>query len=428
MANRTSRKRKQNPLKQFLKTLGPGLITGASDDDPSGIGTYSVAGASTGFATLWTAVVCLPLQFAVQLSCARIAMVTGRELAGVIRKHYSRWLLYPILSLLMIANVINAGADIGAISAAINMLVPIPILAMIVPLSVIIVTLQLWGSYSLIEKIFKWLTLSLFAYVATGFLTSPPAKEVLRGTFIPTFSFDSKYLAMLVAIFGTTISPYMLFWQAAQEVEEERDQGRTSVKDREGTNKPAIRRRGWDVTVGMMLSNLVMYFIIFATAATLFKAGKTNIQSATEAAQALVPLAGNGAKILLALGLIGSGFLAVPILTGSGAYAMASAFGWKEGLDRKPSQAKQFYIIIGISTLVAMQINFMGINPISALFWSAVINGLIAPPLLIIVALIASSKKVMGKWANGVLLSVVTWLAAAIMLALEIAAIVIWIR
>jgi NRAMP (natural resistance-associated macrophage protein)-like metal ion transporter len=428
MAKKKNAKSEQNPLKRFLKTLGPGLITGASDDDPSGIGTYSMAGASMGFTTLWTALLCIPLQFAVQLSCARIAMVTGRDLAGVIRKHYSRWLLYPIVATLLIANIINAGADIGAIAAAINMLVPIPILAMIVPLSVLIVGLQLWGSYSLIEKVFKWLTLSLFAYIATAFLTSPSGKEVLRGTFIPPLRFDSQYLSMLVAIFGTTISPYMFFWQAAQEVEEERNQGRTRITEREGTNKPAIKRRGWDVTVGMVLSNLVMYFIIFTTAATLFKAGKTDIKSATEAAEALRPLAGNGAKILLAVGLMGSGFLAVPILTGSGAYALASALRWKEGLDSKPSEAKQFYLIIGISTLVAMQINFMGINPISALFWSALINGLLAPPLLVVIAVISGSKRILKKWANGVIIKVLTWLTAAIMLALEIAVLIAWVR
>jgi NRAMP (natural resistance-associated macrophage protein)-like metal ion transporter len=428
MAKKKSSKRsKSNPFK-FLATLGPGLITGASDDDPSGIGTYSVAGASLGFATLWTALITFPLQVAIQLSCAKIAMVTGRELAGVLHKHYSRWLLYPVVVSLTVANIITAGADIGAIAAAINLAVPIPALAMIVPISAIILSFQLWGSYSLIEKIFKWLTLSLLAYIATAFFVAAPANEILSGTFFPKISFDSKYLATLMAIFGTTITPYMFFWQSSQELEEEKKQGRKRIADRQGTNMQAIKRRGWDVTIGMFMSNLVMYFIIFATAATLFKAGKTNIQSATDAAEALRPLAGNGARILLALGLIGSGFLTVPILTGSSAYALASTFHWKEGLDYRPSQAKHFYLVIGISTLLAMQLNFMGINPVSALFWAAVINGLLAPPLLVIIMVVASSKKIMGKWVNGLATNVLGWACVALMLATEIALLIAWAK
>ncbi len=356
---------KSNPIRRLLLVLGPGFVTGASDDDPSGIGTYAAAGASLGFATLWTALVTFPLMAAVQFICAKVAKVTGRGLAGVLKKHYSPWVVYPAVSALVIANTINAGADIGAIAAAISMLIPVPILAMIVPITAILVALQFWGSYTLIERTFKWLTLALFAYVATAFFVHPDAGEVLKASLVPVIRFDSKFLATLTAILGTTISPYLFFWQTGQEVEEEKRIGRTRIIDREGATNKEVKRSAWDVTIGMLFSNVVMYFIILTTAATLFKSGKTDIQSATDAAKALEPLAGGGARLLLALGLIGTGFLAVPVLTGSAGYALSEAFGWKHGLDHKPHQAKRFYIVIGASMLIAMQINFMNINPIS---------------------------------------------------------------
>src|SRR2546423_7314645 len=291
--------KKANPFRRFLTAFGPGFITGASDDDPSGIGTYAMTGAATGFSTLWMALVTFPMMATVQFVCAKIAMVTGRGLAGVLKQHYSRWLLYPAVSLLLIANIINAGADIGAVAAAINMLIPIPIPAMIIPVAAIIVVLQFWGTYSLIEKVFKWLALALLAYVATAFFTSPDASEVIRGTFVPTISFDNKFLTTATAILGTTISPYLFFWQTGQEVEEEKRIGRTRIEERKGTTDSALRWRGLDVLIGMLFSNVVMYFIILTTGATLFKAGKTSIQSATDAAEALRPLAGAGGKALL---------------------------------------------------------------------------------------------------------------------------------
>jgi NRAMP (natural resistance-associated macrophage protein)-like metal ion transporter len=418
--------REPNPFIRFLKVLGPGFITGASDDDPSGIGTYAQAGASLGFATLWTAIVTFPLMTSVQFICGKVGMVSGMGLAGVLRKYYSRKLLYPVVLGLVIANTINAGTDIGAIAAAINLLAPIPIIAMIVPITLIILALQIWGSYRLIAKIFKWLTLALFAYIGSAFYARPDIGEVLRGTFIPTFSFNSTFLTVLVAILGTTISPYLFFWQASQEVEEEIDKGRTTLKERKGATKKELKYAAWDTIIGMFFSNIVMYFIILATAATLFKAGKTNIESATEAAQALRPLAGDAAYFLLALGLIGSGFLAVPILTGSSAYAVSEAFGWKYGLDKKPERAKQFYAMIGVSTLIGMLINFIGINPIKALFWTAVINGLLAPPLLVVIMLVANNKKVMGNKVNGVWTNVLGWTTAVVMFAAAIALILTW--
>jgi len=400
-----------NGVKRFFKVLGPGLVTGASDDDPSGIGTYAVAGASLGFATLWLALVTFPMMAAIQFTCAKIGQVSGKGLAGVLRQYYSRWLLLPAVFGLLIANTINAGADIGAIAAGINLLVPVPIVAMVVPIALIILALQVFGSYRLIANVFKWLTLALFAYIASAVFSHPNAGEVLRGTFIPTFSLDSKFLATLVAILGTTISPYLFFWQSNQEVEEQISMGRRRLWQRRGVSDNELKYAAWDVSIGMALSNVVMYFIIFATAATLFKAGKTDIQSATDAAEALRPIAGNASSILLALGLVGAGFLAVPILTGSGAYAIAEAFGWPFGLDRKLGNTKPFYLVIALSTVVGMVFNFLGINPIDALFWTAVINGCLAPPLMVIIMLVANNGAVMGKRVNGWGLNVVGWLA-----------------
>lgn len=416
----------KNPVKRFFKMLGPGLVTGASDDDPSGISTYAVAGASLGFATLWTALFTFPLMAAVQLICAKVGMVTGMGLAAVLRRHYSRSLLYVAVLGLVIANTINAGADIGAIAAAINLLIPVPIAAMIVPIALIILAVQIWGSYQLIAKTFKWLALALFAYIGSAFFAKPNWAEVLKGTLIPTISFNAQFLSTLVAILGTTISPYLFFWQANQEVEEEISMGRRTLAQRKGATDAEMKYAAWDVNIGMLFSNVVMYFIILATAATLFKAGKTNIQSATDAAQALRPLAGEGAYFLLAVGLIGAGFLTVPILTGSSAYAVAEAFGGKYGFDKKPQRAKLFYGVIAASTLVGMLINFLGINPISALFWTAVINGFLAPPLLVVIMLIANNRKVMGDRVNGRWVNLLGWATTVIMFAAAIGLILTW--
>src|SRR5215467_3464267 len=346
--------KERNPVRRFFKLLGPGLVTGASDDDPSGIGTYAVAGAAFGFSTLWTALFTLPLMVAVQFICARIGMVSGSGLAAVLRRHYARNLLYLTVFLLVIANTINAGADIGAVAAAINLLVPIPIAALVLPIALIILALQIWGSYRLIARTFKWLVLALFAYVGSAFFAQPDWWQVAKATFLPRLSFDAPFLATLVAIFGTTISPYLFFWQADQEVEEEISFGRTTLAQRRGASSAEIKYAKWDVRIGMFLSNLVMYFVILATAATLFKSGHTNIQSATEAAEALKPLAHGAASLLFALGLIGSGFLAVPILTACNGYAVTQAFRRRHGLNLKLRNAKLFYLVIVASTLVGV--------------------------------------------------------------------------
>jgi NRAMP (natural resistance-associated macrophage protein)-like metal ion transporter len=392
-----------NGVRRLLGSLGPGLITGASDDDPSGIGTYSMAGAAFGFATLWTVPLTFPMMTVIQFTCAKIGMVTGLGLADVLRTHYSKKLLHAAVIALFVANTINAGADLGAMAAAINLLVPqLPIWLLIIPITGTILLLQIYGSYQLISRVFKWLTLALFAYVASVFFVHLDPAEVMRGTLLPTIRFDAAFLATLVAILGTTISPYMFFWQADQEVEEEISKGNTHLWQRQGATRGDLGNRAVDVSIGMLLSNLVMFFIVVTTGATLFKSGLHNINSAAEAASALRPLAGNCASMLFCLGIIGTGFLAVPILTSSASYAVSQAFGWKHGLRRKFVRARCFYRTICVSMIVGMLINFIGINPIDALFWTAVLNGLIAPPLLIMIVLIANNKRVMGKHTNGI--------------------------
>ena len=418
--------RERNPVIRLLKILGPGLITGASDDDPSGIGTYAVAGASFGSGMLWTALISFPLMASVQFICAKVGMVCGQGLAGVLRRHYPRWLLYPAVIALVVANTINVGADIGAIAAAINLLVPIPISWMIVPIALSILGLVFVGSYRLISNIFKWLTLALFAYIGSAFFAHPDFGEVLHGTFVPTFSVDPKFLTTLVALLGTTISPYLFFWQSNQVVEEEIAIGRKRLWQRRGASDAELKYAAWDVNFGMFLSNVVMYFIILATAATLFKSGQTDITSAADAAEALRPLAGDAATVLLAVGLIGAGFLAVPILSGSAAYGVAEAFGWRHGLDARPGRAKEFYGVIAVATLVGMLINFSGINTIDALVWTAVINGFVAPPLMVLIMLISNNRSIMGERTNGLSINILGWVATAVMFAAAIALMMTW--
>jgi NRAMP (natural resistance-associated macrophage protein)-like metal ion transporter len=410
----------QNLVRRFFLVLGPGLITGASDDDPSGIGTYAQAGAALGFSTLWTALFTFPMMYVVQFVCAKIGMITGSGLARVLRVHYPKWVLYPVVGALVVANTINAGVDIGAIAAAVNLLVPIPVTALIIPMTAIILIVQVWGSYRLLAKIFKWLTLALFAYIGSAFLAKPDWSAVFTGTFRPTIRLDRESLMVLVAILGTTITPYLFFWQADQEVEEEISMGRRTLHQRRGATPAELTYAGLDVGAGMLFSNVVMYFIILATASTLFKTGHTNIQSATQAAEALKPLAGDAAAILWAPGLIGAGMLAVPILTGSAAYAIAEAMGWKHGLDERPRRAKLFYGMIVLSTVSGMLINFIGINPMTALFWTAVINGFLAPPMLLIVMLIANNTDVLGDHVNGSVANIVGWATTAVMFAAAI--------
>jgi NRAMP (natural resistance-associated macrophage protein)-like metal ion transporter len=403
-------------LQRFLKELGPGLITGAADDDPSGISTYSVAGASFGYATLWSALLSFPLMAAVQLMCARLGMVTGRGLAGVIRTRYSRWVLWFACSLVAVANIFNIGADLGGMAEATQMVTGVRAYFWAPFFAALILGLLFWTSYRTMARIFKWLTLVLFAYIITAFLAHPDWMAVMRATFVPHIEFSKPYMAVLVGILGTTISPYLFFWQAAQEVEEDRDHGKTTIVQRRGATNKELSSARRDVITGMLLSNIVMYFLILTTAATLNAHGLKDIETARQAAEALKPLAGRGAYSLFTLGIIGTGMLAVPVLAGSCAYVIAEAANWRSAsLNLEPKLAGKFYAIIGISIAVGLAFDFAGFNAVKMLFWSAILNGLLAPPLVVMVVLLTSDKKVMGHRVNSLSMKLLGWACALIM-------------
>ncbi len=405
-----------NQLQRFLEELGPGIITGAADDDPSGISTYSVAGASYGYTTLWTALLSFPLMAAVQFMCAKLGMVTGCGLASVIRSRYPRWVLWLACSLVIIANVFNIGADFAGMADAMQMMTHVPAFYWTPFFAAVIVALLFWTSYRLMARIFKWLTLVLFAYVITAFLAHPDWRAVLHSTFVPHVEWSKNYIAVLVAILGTTISPYLFFWQAAQEVEEDRDHGKITVAQRKGSTNAEIRAAKRDVVTGMLLSNVVMYFLILTTAATLNAHGHKDIETAKQAAEALRPLAGPGAYWLFTLGMIGTGMLAVPVLAGSCAYAIAESAHWKAAsLNLKPQLARKFYGVIGVSIGIGLALDFAGLNAVKMLFWSAILNGLLAPPLVVLVVLLTSDKKVMGNRTNTRGMKWLGWLCAIVM-------------
>jgi len=404
-------------VRRFFAELGPGLITGAADDDPSGISTYSVAGAAFGYAPLWTALLSFPLMAAVQLMCARLGMVSGRGLASVIRRRYSRRVLWGACALLVVANVINIGADLGGMAAVSEMVTGVKAVFWTPLYAGFIVSLLFWSSYRQIARIFKWLTLVLFAYVLTAFLANPDWRAVLRATVVPHVEWSNGFLAILVGILGTTISPYLFFWQAAQEVEEDRAAGRRTVRQRRGATDAELRRARTDVVTGMFFSNLVMYFIILTTAATLHAGGQTTIATARQAAEALRPLAGEWAYWLFAIGLIGTGMLGVPVLAGSCAYAVAEAEIWRGSLEDTPRLAGRFYAVVAVSMLVGLVLNFVGLDAVTMLFWSAVVNGVLASPLIVLVVLLTSDPTVMGKRVNPPLLRWLGWATAVVMTA-----------
>jgi NRAMP (natural resistance-associated macrophage protein)-like metal ion transporter len=403
-------------LGRSIAVLGPGLITGAADDDPSGISTYSVAGAAYGYATLWIALLTFPLMAAVQLMCARLGMVTGRGLAAAVRTYYPRWVLWGACSILVVANVINIGADLGGMAEATQLITGIRSLIWIPFYGLLITGLLFWTSYKLIAKFFKWLTLVLFAYVLTSFFARVDWRHALAVTFVPHLEWTRGFLAVLVAILGTTISPYLFFWQAAEEVEEERAKGRTPPQGRSATARE-LRVARADTIAGMFFSNLIMYFIILTTAATLHAHGETHITTARQAAEALRPLAGDGAYLLFTLGLIGTGMLGVPVLVGSSAYAVAEGAAWRGSMADKPGSARSFYAVMAVAMALGIALNFAGFNAVKMLFWSAVINGLLAPPLILLVILLTSSPKVMGKSVNSALLRYTGWATFAVMTA-----------
>jgi NRAMP (natural resistance-associated macrophage protein)-like metal ion transporter len=414
-------RRAHGRVHEFFAGLGPGLITGAADDDPSGISTYSVSGAAFGYAPLWTALFSFPLMAAVQLMCARLGMVTGRGLAGVVRRRYPRSILWGSCALLIVANVINIGADLGGMAEATELVTGIGRVFWTPVYAGLIVSMLFWSSYRFIARTFKWLTLVLFSYVIAAFLAHPNWSAVIHATFIPHLEWSRSFLAVLVGLLGTTISPYLFFWQASQEVEEERAHGRRSLASRQGATPAELRKSFIDVVTGMFFSNLAMYFIILTTAATLHAHGLKSIETARQAAEALRPLAGNGAYWLFTLGLIGTGILAIPVLAGSSAYAIAEALAWKASLDLRPPLARKFYAVVAVSMALGMALDYLGISAVKMLFWSAVLNGVLAPPLIVLVVLLTSDASVMGERTNSLLLRWLGWLSAAVMTAAAVA-------
>ncbi len=411
--------------KDYWKLLGPGLTTGASDDDPSGIATYSQQGAQTGFHLIWLALFTFPFMAVVQEMCARIGLETGQGLAANIRRYYPKWVLYVCTALLFFANALNIGADIGAMAKATQLLRPhmnFPIL--VVGFTAICLILQIFSTYEKYAKYLKWLAMILLSYVVTAFLVKLDWQQLLVHTVIPSITFSRDQIVIITAILGTTISPYLFFWQTSQEVEEDILAGETSVASRRGSTDEDIKNMRIDVWSGMLLSNIVMFFIIAVCAATLFNNGITNIKTAADAASALRPLAGEQAYLLFAIGIIGTGLLAVPVLAGSASYAISESFGWKVGLYHKLKQAYAFYGVIIIATLIGLAINFIGIDPIKALIYSAVINGLVAPVVLVLIVLLSSSKRVMGSRTNHPVITALGWIITAIMSVAGIATIV----
>ena len=402
-------------IRSFIASLGPGLITGAADDDPSGISTYSVAGASFGFTQLWLALFSFPLMAAVQLMCARLGMVTGRGLAGVIRRRYSPVVLWVACTLLIVANIFNIAADLTGMAEATELMTGVDSRLLVVVYAAVIAGFLLFSSYRTIARIFRWLTLVLFAYVICAFVVDPPWAEVLRATFVPHFTWSQEYVATIVALLGTTISPYLFFWQASQEVEEEKTKGRTNLRARQGATPAELRGARTDVLTGMLFSNLVMYFIILTTAATLHAHGQTHITTAKQAAEALRPFAGDAAYLLFTLGIVGTGMLGVPVLAGACAYAVAEASAWRGSLDELPNRAGRFYAVVCVAMLLGLGFTFGGFNGVAMLFWSAVVNGMLAPPLIVLVVLLTSDPRVMGQRVNSPLLRRLGWTAALVM-------------
>jgi NRAMP (natural resistance-associated macrophage protein)-like metal ion transporter len=403
-------------MSRLGRVLGPGLITGASDDDPSGIGTYSQAGAQFGFAISWTMLFSYPLMVAIQRISAQIGRTTGKGIAGNIREHYPNWLLQGIVALLVVANTINIGADLGAMGDALELLIGGPRLVYVIVFGAFCAVLEVFVSYKRYVSVLRWLTLALFAYFGTVLVVRIPWGEAVRGFLIPTLAADAAFWTTVVAVLGTTISPYLFFWQAGQEVEDIRAvaERRPLVKAPE-QGPDAIERIRLDTYVGMAFANLVALSIIVTTAATLHASGVTDIESSSQAAEALRPVAGSFAFTLFALGIVGTGLLAVPVLAGSAAYAVGEARRWPVGLARKPRQAKAFYATLTLATMIGVLINFSPINPIKALYWSAVINGVVAVPVMIIMMLMTENPRIMGKYPVHDGLRMVGWMSTAVM-------------
>jgi NRAMP (natural resistance-associated macrophage protein)-like metal ion transporter len=417
------------PPRKLLQILGPGLITGASDDDPSGIATYSQVGAHFGYGMSWVMLFSWPLMCAIQEISARIGRVTGRGVGGNLQRHYPSGIGFGIVLLLVIANIINLAADLGAMAASLQLLIGGPALLYVAAFGAVTVLLEIFVSYSRYVAVLKWLTLSLFAYVAVALIVDVPWRLVGHSLVVPRIGWSAAYLTSVVALLGTTISPYLFFWQAEEEAEEVRERPEAKPLERAPEQAPAeFQRIRLDTYVGMGLSNAVALFIIVTTAATLHAHGVTDIQTSSQAAEALRPIAGRFAFLVFALGIIGTGMLALPVLAGSAAYAMGETFGWHVGLGRKPHRAKAFYGCIAAATLIGVLLNFSPIDPIRALFWSAVINGVVAAPVMVLMMLMASNKAVMGDFPLPVSLRVMGWVATTVMAAAAIGLFATWGR
>jgi NRAMP (natural resistance-associated macrophage protein)-like metal ion transporter len=411
--------------KNYWHLLGPGLTTGASDDDPSGIATYSQTGAQYGFQLIWLSAATFPLMAVVQEMCARIGMVTGRGLAANIRTHFSRKLLYTCTLLLFAANTFNIGADLGAMAKGIQLLRPsLSFPMLVIGLSLFCILLQVFTPYARYAKYLKYLAMVLLAYVASAILAHLNWGNVLRHSFTPHVSFNKTQILLICAILGTTISPYLFFWQTSQEIEERIMQGKTTVQLRRGATKDEVGAMRLDVWSGMLLSNVVMFFIVAACGAELHAHGITNINTASQAAQALRPFAGNATYLLFAVGIVGTGLLAIPVLAGSSSYAIAESSLWREGLYRKLKEAYAFYGVIIFSLLIGLALNFVGLNPIKALIYSAVGNGIVAPVVLVFIVMLSSNKRIMGEWVNKRYVTVIGWVVTILMAVSGVAAII----
>ncbi|MDO8639548.1 MAG: divalent metal cation transporter [bacterium] len=409
-------------LNRIMRVFGPGVITGAADDDPSGIATYSQTGAQFGYGQLWTAIFMFPLMTAIQEASARIGAVTGRGLAAVVRQNYSKKVLYAVVGLVVIANTINIGADIGAMAAAAELIIPLPFVVLAIVFTVIILILEIFTSYVTYSKILKWLTLSLLAYPITAFIIGQPWGEILKATFIPHIELSFGFLFIITGVLGTTISPYMFFWEASEEVEEEIAEGRLPKKGGiPRISKYFIKNLRLDNLIGMFASEFATWFIIIVSATVLHANNVTNIGSAADAAKALEPLVNNFpnagflAKVIFAVGIIGLGLIGIPVLAGSASYALSEAFNWNEGLSLKLKKAHGFYGVIIIATLIGLLINFIGIDPMKALIFAAVFNGVTAVPLIFLIGKIARNEKIMGENRSGSLSNTLVWVTFLVM-------------
>ena len=405
-------------IKKFLRSLGPGIITGASDNDPSGISTYSQTGAQFGFSQLWTALFSFPFMAIIQEICGRIGLVTGKGLSSAIKEHYPKSVLYFAVTLVLTANIFNIGADLGAMAASLKLLLGAHFIVWLVAIVLLTLVLQIFVPYKIYANILKYFTLSLLAYFFTAFAVDQDWSKILHGTVIPRFSFEKDYLLNIVAILGTTISPYLFFWQASEEVEEEVKNHKLNCmggKKIPKVNCTDVRNLRIDTIIGMLFSNLIMFFIMITTASTLGIHGISDIQTADQVAQALRPLAGDFAYLLFTLGIVGTGLLAIPVLAGSASYALSEILGWKEGLYRNFRQAHGFYGIIAAAILIGLLINLTPIPPFKLLYYTAAFNGICAPPLMIIIMLMGSNKKIMGKYVNSIFSNVMGWTITVLM-------------